>query len=101
MKKPPYNKRLVTVKKAHQEIGSSIGFFKQLLRDGKLTKYKINSCTYLDLYEFVNLALPVNAKIEITKRLTQEEVSSIRLLFERGVTLNDIAEHYGTWNIKL
>lgn len=51
-------KNLVTVKKAHEITGASISFFKQLLREKKLTKYKVNSATYLSLTEFENIAQP-------------------------------------------
>ena len=49
-------KRLRTIKKAHQETGASISFLKQLLREGKLTRYKIHTATYISLTEFENLA---------------------------------------------
>lgn len=51
-------KNLRTIKKAHLETGASISYFKQLLREGKLTRYKINSATYVSLSEFENLAQP-------------------------------------------
>lgn len=51
-------KKLRTIKKAHQETGASISYFKQLLREGKLSRYKINSATYVSLTEFENLAKP-------------------------------------------
>ena len=51
-------KNLRTVKKASQETGASISFFKQLLREGMLTRYKINSATYISLTEFEALAQP-------------------------------------------
>jgi hypothetical protein len=54
MKNQPKNLR--TIKKAHQETGASISYFKQLLREGKLNRYKINSATYISLAEFENLA---------------------------------------------
>jgi hypothetical protein len=53
------DKRLVTIKKAHEITGGSISFFKQLLREGKLTRYKINSATYISLVEFEKIANPV------------------------------------------
>jgi len=52
------NKRLVTIKKASLETGASTSFFKQLIREGKLTRYKINSATYVSLLEFEHLAKP-------------------------------------------
>jgi hypothetical protein len=50
------SKKLRTVKKASLEIGASQGFFRQLLREGKLKKYCINSAVYVDLVEFERLA---------------------------------------------
>jgi hypothetical protein len=55
------DKRLVTIKKAHQETGVSPSFFKQLLREGKLTRFKINSATYVSLREFEQIAQPVGS----------------------------------------
>lgn len=52
-------KNLRTLKKAHAETGASISYFKQLIREGKLKRYKINSATYVSLNEFENLAQPV------------------------------------------
>lgn len=52
------NKNLRTIKKAHIETGVSISFFKQLLREGKLKRYKVNSATYISLTEFEKLAIP-------------------------------------------
>lgn len=51
-------KNLRTIKKAAAETGVSISYFKQLLREGKLTRYKINSATYVSLVEFEKLAQP-------------------------------------------
>jgi hypothetical protein len=50
------SKNLRTLKKAHEETGVSISYFKQLLREGKLKRYKINSATYISLTEFENIA---------------------------------------------
>ncbi len=55
------NKRLVTIKKASAETGVSISYFKQLLRERKLTRFKINSATYVSLSEFERIAQPQNA----------------------------------------
>lgn len=52
------DKKLVTIRKAHEITGASISFIKQLLREGKLTRHKINSATYVSLAEFENLAQP-------------------------------------------
>lgn len=56
-------KNLRTIKKAHQEIGASQSYIKQLLRLGKLTRYKIRSATYVSLTEFENLAKPAPNRI--------------------------------------
>jgi hypothetical protein len=53
------NKRLRTIKKAAQETGASQSYFKQLLREKKLTRYKINSSTYVSMAEFEAIAKPV------------------------------------------
>lgn len=52
-------RNLVTIKKAHQLTGASTSFFKQLLREKKLTKFKVNSATYISLTEFENIAQPI------------------------------------------
>lgn len=49
---------LRTIKKAASETGASISYFKQLIREGKLTRYQINSAIYVSLVEFENLAQP-------------------------------------------
>lgn len=53
-------KNLVTVKKAHELTGASIAFFKQLIREKQLNRYKINSATYISMTEFEELAKPVS-----------------------------------------
>jgi hypothetical protein len=53
-------KKLRTIKKASGETGSSPSFFKQLIRENKLTKYQINSAVFIDLQEFEKIAQPVN-----------------------------------------
>lgn len=50
---------LVTIKKANQLTGASTSFFKQLLREGKLKKYRINSAIYISLSEFEKIAQSV------------------------------------------
>ena len=52
------SKDLRTLKRASQETGVSISFFKQLLREGNLKRYKIHSATYISLQEFEKLAQP-------------------------------------------
>ena len=50
------SKNLVTIKRAAELTGASRQFFKQLLREGKLKRYKVNSATYISLVEFEQLA---------------------------------------------
>lgn len=50
-------KHLVTIKKASEITGSSTSFFKQLIREKKLTRYKINTATFVSLIEFEYLAI--------------------------------------------
>ena len=50
------SKNLVTIKKAHELTGASENFFKQLLREKQLKKYKVNSATYISMAEFEKLA---------------------------------------------
>ncbi len=49
-------KNLRTIKKASQETGASVSFFKQLIREGLLKRYKVHSATYVSLAEFEQLA---------------------------------------------
>lgn len=58
-------KLLRTVKKAAAETGASESFLKQLLEEGKLTRYKINTATYISLIEFENIAVAVR-KVKTT-----------------------------------
>lgn len=51
--------RLRTIKKASQETGASTRFLEQLLTEGKLTRYKINSATYVSMAEFEGIAIPI------------------------------------------
>lgn len=50
--------KLVTIKKAHEVTGVSRSFFRKLISENKLTRYKIHSATYVSLVEFENLAQP-------------------------------------------
>lgn len=52
-------KELKTIKKAAEVTGASEGFLNQLLSEGKLTRYKINSATFISLVEFENIAKPI------------------------------------------
>jgi predicted HTH domain antitoxin len=49
-------KNLVTIKRASEITGASTSFFKQLLRERKLVRYKINTATYISMSEFENIA---------------------------------------------
>lgn len=49
-------KQLMTIKKLSKEVGASESFIKQLLREKKLTRYKIHSATFVSLVEFEQLA---------------------------------------------
>lgn len=53
------DKKLVTIRKAHEITGASVSFIKQLLREGRLRRYKIHSATYVSLIEFEAIAEPV------------------------------------------
>lgn len=52
-------KALRTIRKAAEVTGASERFFNQLLEEGKLTRYKINTATYISLVEFESIAKPV------------------------------------------
>ena len=52
-------KELRTIKKASEVTGASERFLVQLLEEGKLTRYKINTATYISLIEFESIARPV------------------------------------------
>ena len=53
------DKQLKTIKKASEITGASERFLVQLVEEGKLTRYKINSATYISLVEFESIAVPV------------------------------------------
>jgi hypothetical protein len=53
------SKNLRTIKKAAAEIGASPRFLTQLLEEGKLTRFKINTATYISLEEFESIAIPI------------------------------------------
>lgn len=58
-------KQLRTIKKACQETGASERFLQRLLTEGKLTRYKIKSATYISLLEFESIAFTIKKeKIE-------------------------------------
>lgn len=54
-------RQLMTVKKISQLTGTSRSFLRQLMREGKLTKYQINSAVFVDFAEFERVAQPVTA----------------------------------------
>jgi hypothetical protein len=51
-------KNLVRIKKAHELTGTSVSFFKKLLKENRLQRYKIDRCTYVSLVEFEKMAQP-------------------------------------------
>lgn len=57
---------LRTIKKAAAEIGASMSFLEQLIREGQLTRYKIHRATYISLAEFEQIATPCISKSQIT-----------------------------------
>lgn len=52
------DKKLRTIKRLHEECGISISYIKQLLRQNKLTRFKIGSATFVSLIEFEQIAQP-------------------------------------------
>jgi hypothetical protein len=52
-------KNLRTIKKAASETGASVPFLNQLLQEGKLTRFKINTATYISMTEFESIAIPI------------------------------------------
>lgn len=52
-------KELRTIKRVAEVTGASERFLVQLLTEGKLTRYKINTATYISLIEFEQLAKPI------------------------------------------
>lgn len=52
-------KDLRTIKKACEITGASNSFLWQLIEEGKLTKYKINTATFISLIEFEQIATPI------------------------------------------
>lgn len=52
-------KALRTIRKAAEITGASERFFNQLLEEGKLTRYKINTATYISLIEFESIAIAI------------------------------------------
>lgn len=59
----PLDLRLMTIKKASQATGASERFLKQLLYDGRLCRYKINSATYISLAEFESIAIRIRSHV--------------------------------------
>jgi hypothetical protein len=51
--------KLSTIKKLSAQTGASTSFIKQLIREGKLTRYKINSAVFVSMVEFERIAQPV------------------------------------------
>jgi hypothetical protein len=55
------NLNLRTIKRASQETGASQSFFRQLIREGKLKKYSVNTAVYVSLAEFEKICQPTEA----------------------------------------
>lgn len=53
-------KHLRTLKAASAQYGPSISFFKKLVKEGKLRKYRIYRTAYISLVEFESLAIPAD-----------------------------------------
>lgn len=72
------DRRLVTVKRANEITGASISFFKKLLREERLTRFKIGNATYVSITEFEELANRSHEKtskyLGRKKVLTEEQV---------------------------
>jgi len=51
------DKRLRTIKKASAEIGASTSFLRRLVREKKLTAYRVHTALYISLAEFEALAI--------------------------------------------
>jgi hypothetical protein len=51
-------KHLRTLKAASAQVGPSISFFKKLVKQGRLRKYRIDRTAYISLVEFESLAIP-------------------------------------------
>lgn len=64
-------RNLRTVKKTCEITGASQSFIYQLLQEGQLTMYKINTATYVSLSEFDAIAKPVS-KAKITEELKKK-----------------------------
>lgn len=52
-------KLLRTINQAAKETGTSPRFINHLLTAGKLTRYKINTATFISMEEFEQIAVPV------------------------------------------
>lgn len=68
------DKRLVTIKKASSLTGASLSFFKQLIREGKLTRYRINSAIYISMVEFETLASINQTKPQGARDIKEDQV---------------------------
>ena len=67
--------QLRTIKKASQETGASTRFLHQLITEGKLTRYKVNSATYVSLTEFESIAKPIR-KADIKRDLLKADTDT-------------------------
>jgi hypothetical protein len=55
------DKRLRTIKRLTSEVGMSSRYITKLMRQGRLTRYKVGRSTYVSLTEFEEIAKPVHA----------------------------------------
>lgn len=55
-----HGKNLKTLKRLSSETGASVSFLKQLIKERKLTKFRINSGVYISMDEFELLAKPAD-----------------------------------------
>lgn len=58
-------KNLRTIKKAAEITGASERFLVQLIQEGKLTRHKINTATFISMDEFESIAKAEKKKIEV------------------------------------
>lgn len=62
---------LRTIKKIIEITGISLSFLNQLIAEGRLTKYQINTVNFIDLLELNSIAKPVS-KAKITEELKKK-----------------------------
>lgn len=72
------DKRLTTVKLAAAKIGCSESLFRQLLREGKLTRFKMYSYTFISLAEFDSIVIPIK-QIDIKIKPIDKGLKKIKI----------------------